>query len=250
MPHDLFGPVAAGAVATPSARSRKSTVVVVSVATHAVAIFVLGAMQLDHVDQWPTPREVLAFYDEPRLKPPVDIELPPARPRATTTDSPRPVPAGTSNPTPLAPVTPPADVTQDRSAVAPTTEPSGPGISGDNVARGPADTFALVGTPVPAPAPQTAIRLHSGIRAPEKIVHVAPLYPALARLTHKQGVVIIEATIDARGNVASTRVLRSIPLLDQAALDAVTQWKFSPTLLNGVAVPIIMTVTVNFELGP
>ena len=59
--------------------------------------------------------------------------------------------------------------------------------------------------------------------------------------------VIVEATIDDRA--CRTQVLRSIPLLDAAALDAVRQWKFSPTLLNGVAVPIVMTVTVNFTLN-
>jgi protein TonB len=64
-----------------------------------------------------------------------------------------------------------------------------------------------------------------------------------------EGVVILQATIDSRGNVEAATVLRSIPLLDQAALDAVRQWKFTPTLLNGMAVPVIMTVTVNFELS-
>jgi protein TonB len=64
-----------------------------------------------------------------------------------------------------------------------------------------------------------------------------------------QGVVILQATIDSRGNVEAATVLRSIALLDQAALDAVRQWKFTPTLLNGMAVPVIMTVTVNFELS-
>ena len=63
-----------------------------------------------------------------------------------------------------------------------------------------------------------------------------------------QGVVIIEATIDSLGNVANARVLKSVPTLDQAAIDAVQQWQFKPTLLNGVAVPVIMTVTVNFTL--
>jgi protein TonB len=60
--------------------------------------------------------------------------------------------------------------------------------------------------------------------------------------------VIIEATIDEHGDVIRAQVLRSIPLLDGAALGAVRQWRFSPTLLNGVAVPIVMTVTVNFTL--
>lgn len=60
--------------------------------------------------------------------------------------------------------------------------------------------------------------------------------------------VILEAVIDIQGNVRSARVLRSIPLLDQAAVDAVKQWRFTPTLLEGVAVPVLMTVTVNFTM--
>jgi protein TonB len=63
-----------------------------------------------------------------------------------------------------------------------------------------------------------------------------------------QGIVIIEATIGPHGKVQEAKVLRSIPLLDQAALDAVKQWEFTPTLLNGVPVPVIMTVTVQFTL--
>ena len=63
-----------------------------------------------------------------------------------------------------------------------------------------------------------------------------------------QGVVIMEVRIDERGTVSDVRTLRSIPLLDQAAIDAVKQWQYTPTLMNGVAVPVIMTVTVNFTL--
>jgi periplasmic protein TonB len=60
--------------------------------------------------------------------------------------------------------------------------------------------------------------------------------------------VIIEATIGPSGKVTDAKVLRSIPLLDNAALEAVRQWEFTPTLLNGVPVPVIMTVTVQFTL--
>jgi len=62
------------------------------------------------------------------------------------------------------------------------------------------------------------------------------------------GMVVLEATIDARGKVVDVRVLRSVPLLDQAAIDAVRQWEFTPTRLNGMAVPVVLTVTVNFTL--
>jgi TonB family protein len=64
-----------------------------------------------------------------------------------------------------------------------------------------------------------------------------------------QGVVLIEAVIGPTGHVDDARVLRSIPLLDQAALDAVRQWEFTPSVLNGTPVPVIMTVTVQFTLA-
>jgi protein TonB len=60
--------------------------------------------------------------------------------------------------------------------------------------------------------------------------------------------VIIETRIEADGRVGDARILRSIPMLDQAALDAVRQWEFTPTLMNGVPTPVIMTVTINFSL--
>ena len=63
------------------------------------------------------------------------------------------------------------------------------------------------------------------------------------------GVVILECTISPQGKVTDVKVLRGIPLLDQAAIDAVKQWVYTPTLLNGVPVPVIMTVTVNFKLS-
>ena len=63
-----------------------------------------------------------------------------------------------------------------------------------------------------------------------------------------QGVVILEATIGTDGHVTDVKILRSIPLLDAAALDAVKQWEYTPTTLNGQPVPVIMTVTVNFTL--
>ena len=63
-----------------------------------------------------------------------------------------------------------------------------------------------------------------------------------------QGIVVVECVIDREGRVASARVLRSIPLLDAAALAAVQQWLYRPTLLNGERVAVQMTVTVRFHL--
>jgi TonB family protein len=92
------------------------------------------------------------------------------------------------------------------------------------------------------------LRVGYGLKAPAKTRDVKPVYPPIAQSARVQGVVILEAVIDAGGQVVDAKVLRSIPLLDQAAYDAVKQWEFTPTLLNGVATPVVMTVTVNFVL--
>ena len=62
-----------------------------------------------------------------------------------------------------------------------------------------------------------------------------------------RGVVILEVTVGADGAVTEARVLRSIPMLDEAAIAAVRQWRYDPTLLNGQPVPIVITVPVNFQ---
>jgi TonB family protein len=91
-----------------------------------------------------------------------------------------------------------------------------------------------------------ALRVGGEIKPPIKIKDVRPVYPPVAREAGVSGVVIIEVRIGTDGAVEAAHVLKSIPLLDQAALDAVKQWEFVPTLLNGAPVPIMMTVTVNF----
>jgi TonB family protein len=96
--------------------------------------------------------------------------------------------------------------------------------------------------------PLTGVRIGGAIQAPKKLKDVPPVYPAAAQEAGVRGVVILEARIDESGNVSDVRVLRSIPLLDQAAIDAVKQWQYTPTLLNGAAVPVVMTMTVNFTL--
>jgi protein TonB len=102
--------------------------------------------------------------------------------------------------------------------------------------------------PPPPPPPAAPVRVGGNIKPPAKVKHVNPVYPPIAQSARVQGVVIIEATIGPDGAVKDARVLRSIPLLDASALEAVRQWQFTPTLLNGVPVPVIMTVTVQFTL--
>jgi beta-lactamase regulating signal transducer with metallopeptidase domain len=90
----------------------------------------------------------------------------------------------------------------------------------------------------------TPLRIGGQIRQPTKIRHVSPIYPEGS----SPGVVRMATTINANGFVQDTKVINAAPAaLAQAAMDAVVQWEFTPTLLNCVAVPVIMTVTVDFN---
>ncbi len=102
--------------------------------------------------------------------------------------------------------------------------------------------------PSPPPARYAPVPVGGNIRPPLKIGGAPPIYPFVAQQARLEGVVVLEATIDERGNVERLRVVQSAPLFDQAALDAVRHWRYTPTLLNGVPVPVLMTVTVNFIL--
>jgi TonB family protein len=93
------------------------------------------------------------------------------------------------------------------------------------------------------------VRVGGSIKEPMLIKKVPPVYPPIAQSAGVTGVVIVEALIDFDGSVREARILRSVALLDQAALDAVRQWVFQPTVLNGAPVQVVMTVTVNFSLG-
>ncbi len=99
----------------------------------------------------------------------------------------------------------------------------------------------------PAPRPQ---RVGGRIQEPKKVKNVPPVYPSAALGSRTQGTVILEALIDPRGCVEDLQVLRSINVhLDFEALAAVSAWRYTPTLIDGVAVPVIMTVTVNFKIN-
>jgi protein TonB len=101
--------------------------------------------------------------------------------------------------------------------------------------------------PPPADTPPAKVRVGE-VRQPVKIHDAAPVYPAIAQSARVQGIVIIQATIGVDGQVIEATVLRSVPLLDEAALVAVRQWRYTPTRLNGAPVAVVMTVTVNFML--
>ena len=75
-----------------------------------------------------------------------------------------------------------------------------------------------------------------------------PIYPRLAQQARAQGVVVLAAVISKEGTVERLRVISGHPLLNQAALDAVKQWRYRPTMLNGDPVEVETTITVTFTL--
>ena len=177
-----------------------------------------------------------------------------------------PPPAGTATATRAALPTPAATVTATTApAPVPLEAPTGvsnsdapayvPGVAGmDGVALpglggvdgGMPGPRLDVPVPTPPPAPRT-LRVGGDIRAPRKQRHVAPIYPAIAAQARVSGTVILEATIAPTGDVVDVRVLRSVPLLDAAAVEAARQWRYEPPRLNGTPIAVLLTVTVRFD---
>ena len=77
---------------------------------------------------------------------------------------------------------------------------------------------------------------------------VDPIYPEIAKKVHVEDSVILEVTIDTNGKTQKIKVLRSIPLLNQAAIDAVKQWVYEPLIIDGQRRNVISTVAVSFKL--
>jgi protein TonB len=106
---------------------------------------------------------------------------------------------------------------------------------------------------MPVAAPRAArssapIRVGGRVREPRPIRKVFPVYPPLARQTRVQGVVMIDAVLDQQGNVVQMTVVSGAPLLIQAAMDAVQQWKYEPTYLNDEPIAVRLVVNVTFRL--
>jgi protein TonB len=107
-----------------------------------------------------------------------------------------------------------------------------------------------------SPAPQggkndasvETVRVGGDIKPPLKVKNVLPVYPPAARAARVEGVVIVEATIGTDGKVKDVKVVKSVKLLDDAAINAVRECVFKPTLVNGQPVQVIMTVPFNFTL--
>jgi TonB family protein len=109
--------------------------------------------------------------------------------------------------------------------------------------------LVLLVAPVLAQERREPIRVVGNVLESKLVHKVDPVYPDAAKVARVPGIVILQVTVGVEGNVLEAQVLRGHPLLDQAALEAVRQWRYSPTMLNGEPVPVIATVSLRFNPG-
>jgi protein TonB len=227
----------------------------ISSAVHVVVIGAMAAVPLVYFNaELPEVPDMLAFVAAPPPPPPPPRRPPPpAAPKAAMRPKPKPKPVPTNVARPV-PVEPPAEMapestgteTVDSEAMAGGVDWGVPGGILGGVVGGMVPS-AIVPPPPPVVA-RGPVRVGGAITAPALVSRVEPVYPRLAVSANVQGVVILEAVVDREGRVENVEVLRSIPLLDDAATAAVRQWRYSPLLLNGRPERFVLTVTVSFSL--
>jgi protein TonB len=214
----------------------------VSIGVHLVVVLVLVVIPLLDI-VLPVPLTAMprcVILAEPLPTPPA--AAPPVRPAPVRLPAPGPPVVAPDSIPPEAPEPPPVTPL----GAVDTGLPPGLAVEGS------VPTPAPPPTPVAEPAkPQTApVRAAQLPEMPRKVVDVHPVYPEIARTARVEGTVVLEAIVDTAGRVTQLRVLRSVPLLDQAALDAVRQWRYMPSTYGGHPVSVLMTVTVRFTLQP
>jgi protein TonB len=245
-----FEPLVLANRTTPGARKPSS--VTFSLLAHFLLAVLLMLIPLFLDETLPAPDSVVrAFFVAPEeLAPPPPPPPPPpvATRRARRAQAaPRPVAKQQAQPEFVAPISIPEEIPPDEILA---TE-SGFGIEGGVEGGVPGGVVGGIvgGLPAAPPPPKKVVRVGGAIKAPELIKRVEPRYPALAVQARVQGLVIIEAHVDEHGRVKGVRLLRGVPLLSEAALEAVEQWRYRPLLLNGIPTEFMLSVTVTFSLS-
>jgi periplasmic protein TonB len=206
-----------------------------SVIAHLLVLTLVVVIPLFATDVLPEPHRAIEFVDVMPVVVPPPLPILRAReqsqPDTAPSNAPLEEPQGVA-PEPEPAIAAPFDV--------PPSLVDGIAFGDDSLVRDPA--------PPPPPRERERVRVGGAIARPERVHYVPPIYPAIARAAGIAGTVILEAVIGTDGAVREVRVLRPAPFLEAAAVEAVQQWLFIPTLLNGEPVPVVMTVTVTFTL--
>jgi protein TonB len=238
----LFGQAVLGPSATQ--RSRRRLTLPLSASIHTLLIAAIVVVPLLSRETLPDPTaSVRVFFAEPAAMPPPP---PPALVRAAGPLRPAALHASIQRASFVAPIETPVEVPID----------DGParGVEGGVEGGVPGGVVGGVvsGLPDLPPAPEVApriVRVGGDVKRPAKLKHVDPDYPLAALAARVEGTVILECVIDPLGRVVDLKVLRSIPMLDEAAIAAVRQWVYAPTVVNGIPSSAVMSVTVRFALA-
>jgi protein TonB len=215
----------------------------VSLALHVLAAAVLVLVPILSPTQLPEPSGVVhAFFVEPVMNVVPPPPPPPPAVRSVTHRPTEPHPQSTAF---VAPIDVPTEVPNPGLDLGVDGGMPG-GVEGG--VEGGVVGGVVGGLPSEPVAPVAPVRVGGGVKAPTRLKYVAPEYPSLAVRAHVSGVVVVDAVLSPDGHVTGAKILRSIAMLDDAALAAVRQWVYTPTLLGGVPVPVEMTVTVTFNL--
>ena len=225
----------------------RSATLAVSVVLHSILIAAVVVVPLFFYDSLPAPDEAIrAFFVTPVVAaPPPPPPPPPAagvRPAPRTPEAPHPEEPAKF----VAPLETPAEIKPEE-GIAFGVEGGVPGGVEGGVPGGVVGGI-VGGLPQESPPPPKAVRVGGQIKTPKLLKKVDPVYPELAKQARAGALIILEATVDATGRVQDVRILRSSPLFDEAAVDAVKQWSYRPLLLNGIPTPFIVTVTLNFHI--
>ena len=225
-----------------------------SVGVHGVVLSTVIVLPLLlAADKLPSVPTMMAFVASPVAPPPPP---PPPLPKATARSAEaKPVPPTTSNAN-AAPIEAPLEVRPEPVFAGYGGEGVEGGVEGGvvggvlgGIVGGLVDATPPPPPPPPAPAaPQQPVRIGGQISTPELVKRVEPIYPDIAVMAKVTGTVILEAVVATDGSVESVKVLRPVKFLEQAAIDAVSQWRYKPLILNGVPTPFVLTVTLTFSI--
>jgi len=231
---------------------RTMTPQIVAIAGHVVVLIAIVLPLLYATDRLPDVKAMTAFVADIAPPPPPPPPPPPAAARAAEAARPQPVQTAGAF---AAPLEAPAEIRPEPAGLPGAEGVEGGvegGIAGGVVGGIVGGLVAAPPPPPPPPAPPAVVkgpvRIGGEVQAPALVKRVEPVYPDIAVAAKVAGIVILEATVAADGSVEQVRVLRSVKFLDQPAIEAVKQWKYSPLTLNGIPTPFVLTVTLSFSL--
>jgi protein TonB len=211
-----------------------------SILLHAGLALAVVVVPILAGDGLPTPPSGLrVFFAAPMVIAPPPLPPPPAAVSRIRKEPP-------SVPSFTAPTETPEDVVPEKAADLGISGAEAGGVEGG----APGGVVGGIVEPLPeiVPSPPPPVHVGGGIQEPKKLKHVDPVYPEIAVRASVQGNVVVECVVSPRGRVTDVRIVSGIPLLNEAAIAAVRQWVYTPTLVDGVPRVVIMTVTVHFRI--